>query len=241
MTSPIELVLQSTYENAFRQCLCTLGQAALNDEMRPASPLLIRPPSSYFQSSLKIMFFGQETNGWGGGFHEDIGIERLLVDYDCWANRNRGFEYGGQFWNAIKSFSMAFTSLEPRSSFIWNNIIKVGKYVRGRPSTNALLWQEPWFGVIRDEVRLLKPDVVIFFTGPNYDDMIRKTFGEFDVSPVNGFNSRKLSRITSSLLPCHTFRTYHPGYLYRVGLSAVRDAIVNEVRANLTTPSASSP
>jgi hypothetical protein len=219
--------LTSNYTNTFQSCLSTLAKVVASGEARPTNPLLIRPPEGYAQSKLKAMYFGQETNGWEGGYEENKGVEHLLGIYDEFANKGRGFRYGGQFWNALKSFQQAFLKVEPTSAFLWNNIIKVGKYSeKNRPSEDIILWQDPWFAVTREEMKTFVPNVVIFLTGPNYDDMIRRTFGEFQISSVNGFNTRKLARINSGLLPHNTFRTYHPGYLYRVGFDKVRDEII---------------
>jgi len=101
---------------------------------------------------------------------------------------------------------------------LWNNIVKVGLSGRkGRPSAEILEWQSPFFDVIRLEVSLLAPDIVVFFTGPKYDEFIRRVFPDARFEAARGRTERQLARVTAAGLPRAAVRTYHPGYLWRQG------------------------
>lgn len=220
--------LQQIYLQAFNHCMDTIESVPSSSEGGPANPLVIKPPVGYFESGLKVMYFGQESNGWEGPYIQSSGIGHLLGVYDEFVKPGR---YGGHFWNAIWRFQDAFKEADPSSSFLYNNLIKIGKEdSKGRPCKKVLDWQEPWFDVIRQEVRLLKPDVVIFFSGPRYDDIIERVFGSVELSAVGGYSIRQVACVHSDILPARAFRTYHPGYLWRFGLSSVRDAILQAVR-----------
>jgi hypothetical protein len=67
-------------------------------------------------------------------------------------------------------------------------------------------------------------------TGPNYDDMIERVFGPITMTPIGNYSQRELSRIKRRGLPEHTFRTYHPNYLWRFGLPDVCEAMIAEIR-----------
>jgi hypothetical protein len=94
----------------------------------------------------------------------------------------------------------------------------------------VLSWQEPWIDVIKKEISVFEPDVVIFFTGPNYDDIMKDVFGPLALSPVHDdFSVRQLARVESESLPTLSFRTYHPNYLWRFGFQGVHDAILQPI------------
>lgn len=162
------------------------------------------------------MYFGQEANGWEGPFHKSKGVEHLLDIYDGFANNAGGPRYGGQFWNAVKELNRSFSKLHASPSFTYNNIVKIGKHEsKGKPSEPLLRWQKAWFQVIREEIRILAPDLIVFFTGPHYDKFLQEAFGSVEFSQVGVRSIRQLSRVRAQGLPVNTFRTYHPNYLWR--------------------------
>lgn len=148
----------------------------------PAHPLLIQPPANYGESTLKVMYVGQETNGYEneiGSLRKDQNtphsVETLLALYDNFTNAPGGFKYRGHFTNAVNSYQQAFSRIDPTATFTWNNVVKIGNaHDKGLPSETNLQWQDHWFDVIREEIRLLAPDVVLFFTGPRYDRFLRR-------------------------------------------------------------------
>lgn len=225
-------ILRPLYETALKQCRDTVHLTPESAAGGPTNPLVIAPPKDYAESGLKIMYFGQETNGWEGSFRDGVDLDALLHLYDGFSNNGGGFKYGGQFWNALRSFQASFKEYRSDSIFIWNNLVKIGKdWSKGIPPAEVLSWQEPWFEVIRREVDLLRPDVVIFLSGPNYDWVIEHIFGKVDLSSVEDYSTRQLARVHSHLLPSRSFRTYHPGYLWRFDFHGVRDAIMVNSRS----------
>jgi len=162
--------IRKTYDAALQHCRDTLGTMPSGDKGGPTNPMVIQPPHDYEQSKLKVMYVGQETNGWEGDFEPTLSIDRLLEVYDKFANGGGGFKYGGHFWNAIKHFQSCMAGIEQSTRFTSNNLVKIGKaWGKGRPPRQVLDWQESWFQIVKQEVQLLKPDVVIFFSGPDYD------------------------------------------------------------------------
>ena len=220
-------VLVSIYRQAFCQCMETVNTVPTSRNGGPANPLLVSPPEDYFGSGLRIMYFGQETNGYEGSYEGSRGIDHLLGVYKRFTTENNGFpRYGGQFWNAIKHFQGRFHVRDASTRYVWNNLIKIGKdHSKGRPSTKIMEWQFPWIDVVKKEVDILDPHVVIFFSGPNYDSLLKRTFEDATFEPVLGFELRKLAKVKSKYLPDNSFRTYHPGYLYRHGFYDVPGAI----------------
>jgi hypothetical protein len=70
---------------------------------------------------------------------------------------------------------------------------------------------------LTDEIKIVQPDVILFFSGPNYDDKIKIQFNEtpqfvkvFDDIPI-----RELARVAHDDLPYNSYRAYHPAALQR--------------------------
>lgn len=232
ITNTLKITLAELYEKEMTNSLLNYQDVPGSEDGGPANPLLISPPEDYTSSTLKIMFFGKETNGYEGSFKDSKGVDHLMRVYDAFANQSGAKKYGKHFWNAVRKFIAAFSKKNPSVTFTWNNIIKVGKdWSLGMPPESVMRWQENWFQVIRQEVQILKPDVVIFMCGPQYDKFIEKAFGSFAFVPVGNRPERQLGRILSGSLPPATFRTYHPNFLWRNGFYDYLSEIVSEAES----------
>lgn len=110
---------------------------------------------------------------------------------------------------------------ENDDAFLHTQLVRFD-YTKKRPtlSVEELLQEE--FNVLPLEISVFAPDIVVFLTGPNYDERIINTFSnvysngkqlEFEVE--NGYQFNELARISHPVLPYHTYRTYHPGYSLR--------------------------
>jgi len=202
----------------------------------PTNPLLLDVPSAYLQAECRVMIFGQETNDWEKRFPHNDGVRHILNSYKNFYLENLCYSYGGQFFNGVSQLKRALTDRLSRSynsiEFLWNNVVKIGRMEKkGTPSETVLEWEDNWFDVVRFEVQVLKPDIVIFFSGPNYDKFLRRIFNDISFTNVNQRDQRQLAYIKSENLPKNTIRTYHPNYLWRRGfynyLSEIVDAIDN--------------
>ena len=203
---------------------------------RLSNPLLLylNDEEKYQNADLKIMFFGQETNTWEG----ELGgksIEELLHTYSEFFGKGKCFSYGGQFWNAVRDYVRSIKQMAPDKSveFVWNNLIKVGKAdSKGKPGADLIEFQKKEFPVIKGEIEILKPDLIIFFTGPYYDQYIEAEWGNVTFTDIHNWKKRELAEISHELLPVNAFRTYHPNYLYRKGkvyYSGVREIILSKI------------
>lgn len=153
----------------------------------------------------KAMFFGQETNGWG----DSESIEGLMENY-------RRFDLGGNypslFWKYLWAMSNKL-GLRGDHPFLWNNINKIGNVAsKGRPEEKVTELENKHFNVLAEELEAVKPEVCVFFTGPNYDGDIMAKLPDVEFIPVEGYESRWFAQLKSKHLPEHSFRIYHPGY-----------------------------
>ena len=123
-----------------------------------------------------------------------------------------------------------------KSSFIWNNIIKAGKQGKGRPHNEILEIERKYFNVIKKEIEIINPNIIIFFTGPYYDDVLKKVFPEIKISKIDNFPERRLAKISVSS-NCIAYRTYHPNFLWRNNIDRYINTIIADIKKCLTTAS----
>lgn len=153
----------------------------------------------------KAMFFGQETNGWG----DSETIDGLMAGYRRF---DLGKNYPSLFWQYLWSMSNKL-DLNGSHPFFWNNVNKFGKVdSKGRPKATVTELENRHFNVLAEELETVKPEVCVFFTGPNYDDDIRAKLPDVEFLPIDGYDIRWFARLKSKDLPENSFRTYHPGY-----------------------------
>ena len=225
--------LVEKYGEAWERSVVSMPVSCRNEQM-PTNPLLLAIPESFVEANIKILFFGQETNDWEGVFPHSEGIHHLVVTYTKIYLNGLYFRYDGQFWNGIsklkQKFEVHLAHTGTTVSFLWNNLVKIGKCENiGLPSEELLQWQDHWFNIIREGVLFLRPDATIFFIGPNYNRFIRRIFDDVNFERINERNERQLARVRSVHLPIKTIRTYHLNYLWRNGFYRYLDEIANEM------------
>lgn len=200
-------------------------------EIKPANPLLlyVGDEEDYASADIKLMIYGQETNSWyekGSGTIDDIQTlyDGFFNEGDCW-------NYGGHFWNGISRFLSSLQSKFPEKKIrlIWNNIVKIGKHGdKGFPPDYIYEVERAHFHVIPQELEILKPHIVLFFTGPHYDSVIKDNFGELRYEALPNSTERQLSRIFLKNVP-FAYRTYHPNYLWRNDINDYFDTIIEDI------------
>lgn len=189
-----------------------------------SEPLFIAVPEAYERAGLRLVIVGQQTCSWYGGLgeHDVAGV------LDCY----RRFDLGGHgphspFWDHVHRLQRLLSPLVPEKGFVWANLVPCDQN-RGRPVDcvlDALLSPQ----VFRREVRILAPDAVVFFTGPQYDAVLSRVFPGLRLEAEHGFGGKLLSRVVHPELPPASFRTFHPKYL-RLRRLEVLSPIADRVR-----------
>ena len=201
-------------------------------EQKPTCPLLIYfdNEENFNNSDIRIMVYGQETNSWYNEFHNSQ--KEILNNYNDFYNGGECWSYGGQFWNGVSRFLGTLRNKYPdkKVDLIWNNIVKIGKYEdKGFPPDYIYEVEREYFSVIKDELRIIKPNVVLFLTGPNYDSVIEDNFGKIAYTKLhNGFSERQISKLSIPGIP-FAFRTYHPNYLWRNDIDSYFESIIDSI------------
>lgn len=199
-----------------------------DDENKATHPMLLKVNEEYENADVKVMIFGQETNGWNDFFDEDSQIEPLLDLYQKFYLDKEYEDYGKAFWNYIKNLKARISTNIPKEvGYVWNNVLKIGKCESGTPQNGLINYTLQHFNVIPQEIEILKPDVLLFFSGPNYDEHIRKMVGNYSTQPIEKFSPQEFCKLNFSNIPVKlALRTYHPGAHLK---SEKRDDISNTI------------
>lgn len=195
------------------------------DKSLYTNPFLIKIDEKEFaDAKFKVMIFGQETQGWFDKGVISDSIEQMMGNYDKFYLQKQFWPGYGKsaFFNGFKFFKENILKhkdlKESEVVFIYNNISKIG---RGGnvPGVSDIVRkiEQKYFPVVAREIDIIKPDLIIFMTGPNRDGDIKFHLPDVvdplpDTHPDTDSPHRALA-----LVDCknHTFkgiRVYHPSY-----------------------------
>ena len=227
------------YNENWSTYLKELNAIAQDNEakVKPTNPLClgIKDEKRYFNADLRVMVFGQETNDWGQ-LNEQTTIESLQESYSSFYGGQEFNKWKGQFRNGYNLLFSKINEIHPdkKVEFVWNNIIKTGrrrvkgikKSAAGAPTKQIYELEKNHFNIIPGEINILKPDVLIFLTGPSYDKYVRTVFSSGNFEAIQGFKKRQLAQISLINNVKSAVRTYHPAYLYRTGINSYVNKIL---------------
>lgn len=167
-----------------------------------AGPFLMAPDSTYRDQKMPLLVVGQETNGWTYFVDE---IEKQMNTYEQY-QVGKSHDHV-PFWSIVRKVERALGN-DPYSC-AWTNLSKFDLY-GGKCYGKYQKVVKGLDKVIVDEIGILKPEVCIFFTGPDFDARLRRIFREVDFVAVSGWNMKQFCMLRHPLLPVLTFRSYHP-------------------------------
>lgn len=230
--NPMNNQLTKIYETEFEKLSSKLMEYNENvgDTQKATNPFLLKVPENYTDFSNKIMIFGQETNSWCGECGDKSAfsnkIEKSIQIYQQFYLDGGINRYRGAFWNEFKRIKKQ-VSESNNAVIIWNNINKIGRIGKGNVhSINEIQFE--YFNVIRDEIRLLKPNIIIFLTGHHYDFFIKHNLGKFKQKEIKE-NLYELNFVDEfENIKC--FKTFHPGTLYRNKINRI---VIHELIDNV--------
>jgi len=191
------------------------------EEHKLNGPYLCSPGKEYLESKVKIVFVGQETNGWTT--HADVSLQM-----QTYAGFGLGKNYvSSPFWNVIRKIEKAATGQHYCCASL--NLNKFD--VNGNPPREPFLATiQKLDHILKDEIQLLKPDLIVFFTGWRHDSRLTNIFNA-NLIEVDGFKKRELAEMKLADESFKIFRTYHPNYLRRSGLeNKVINTLVSKVK-----------
>lgn len=227
--------LLELYKNNWDITSEKLNSLIINSEYKtkPTNPLLlvVSDEEKFNTADIRIIIYGQETNNWGGDFENNI--DEIKCIYNDFFNTKYCFKYGGQFWNGIKLLVKKIHEKYPNKSveFLWNNVVKIGRSgKKNMPPKYIYKIEKEHFNVLNKEIEIIKPNLLIFLSGPNYDYIINNQIKGFNNKQrMEGFTKRELLKfMVDEKIPA--YRTYHPNYLWRNNIHKYFDAILNDLK-----------
>ena len=164
-------------------------------------PLLMQP-LAYFKQPIKLFIIGQETYGWNC---EHDNVDALLEKYTVF---NMGEKYySTPFWNITRKVESVL-GIE-KYSCAWSNLNRFDQN-QGPPTGKILEAVSELDFLVREEIRILKPDICLFYTNWKYDQRIEAQFSRVQFHNIRGLPNSHFTRLIHEALPKLTFRTPHP-------------------------------
>lgn len=208
--------------------------AALPTDQGLSLPLFISLNHSSWNAKLKLLVIGQETFSWYGFLgHQELGadpVETVLANY---AQFKLGERYNSPFWFETRRLRRLLEADGEQVGLAWSNLYPCDQRKRRpiEPLGQSLLALK----VLPSEIKILKPDAVVFFTGRShyYNEALKFFFNGVQTHDAGVPAGQWIQRIEHDDLPVATFRTYHPGYLRR----KKKGATINTLAALIKTTS----
>jgi len=193
-------------------------------ENKPANPLLLKIDEDEYESSdLKVMIFGQETWGWNKSFGKSI--EEGMSRYESFFIKE-GFYKGRSksvFWKAFDFFKNELNKHHNNKKivYLWNNISKIGRDGERGTTKKIRNLEQTYFPIIKEEIKILKPDIIIFLTGNRNSDLkfhfsdvkFKKYQNSATLLSKNGnMKFQPTYQVISKDLPTKSVKIYHPSF-----------------------------
>ena len=190
--------------------------------------------SWWTDADLKVMVFGQEPLNWpmpilddGSQVQSDDFVELyqrfysdnykgeyFLTDSDNHLAKNKFFSMGfNGIMSGIKDFVLGEQYSDKKVAYLWNNISKLS--VGGRKGVDSGIHdlEKEYFHVIPQEIEILKPDVLIFLTGPGQNTYYSYIQDNFNVKgspiPLAGNDIDAVAKLDIEGISL-AYKTYHP-------------------------------
>ena len=181
----------------------------------------------YTKADIKIMFFGQEPHGW----EKDLDVGDTMAAYEDFLDDKYVVEGNSGYFNEdevgnTRMFSFAINGImscmrydilqtypDKKVSMIWNNISKLSTFEGAPVDSFAHEIEHEYFHVIPKEVEILKPDILIFFTGPRenkYYKYIQENFTmDGEPLPLANLSVHDVARLPIKEVAL-AYKTHHP-------------------------------
>lgn len=194
------------------------------------SPLLLSvdDPDDFDNADIKVMVFGQVMS-WGNWYEysrQNQTLEECMMSIKTFDNIRGSIDLEGNrmrrgMGGGINLFIDILNGKLPNKKirYVWNDIVKLGRNIRGNEKSDVLSKIEnDYFDVIAEEINAIRPQVLLFFTGPDiyWERKLQQRLQVTpdDYSPIQGWNIRQVARINidKEKFPSvkSVVRTHHP-------------------------------
>jgi hypothetical protein len=192
-----------------------------------SNPLLASVPYDYEAAIVRLLVVGQETHGWWGEWKpkEDVDYVKVLRGYYCLFSRGR--THSSHFFRMARRLQERVNPGADPFGFMWLNLYLCDQNndLPKEPAATALRT----ISLLRQEINILNPSAIVFFTGPEYDFTIKKYFPDAELTALS--RSRMWCEFNADGITAKMARTYHPdAWLWGTRRSAIMDEIGDWIR-----------
>jgi hypothetical protein len=207
--------LNSAYTKALEQSDI---ETLFSNHKELSGVFLPSPSQNYFKSNPRVLVIGQETRGWRNqicNLKNEFFIDKDGIDASM--NLSSGFAKSGASKSKFLQFYRKISSkIEPSSNdaAVWSNQFCVS-YKSGSPiklpTATFNIVKKLSFDLLRAQFEILRPDVVIFATGPSRDKYIKECFSEYEMTTVMKIDPPRLWHFKIGSINC--IRVSHPRWV----------------------------
>ncbi len=168
-------------------------------------PHLIALNGKYSVQKRRLLIIGQDIGTWSESSN-DINLQmHAAKNFDVGRPNEKA-----PFWTLTRQLEKALDNED--HSCAWTNLSKYSDKGR-RPTGLVEAYVATLDRILIEEIRILKPEICIFFTGPNFDVRLLHMFSGVSLKAVAPFTKHELAQLQHPILPAFSFRTYHPKFL----------------------------
>lgn len=136
-----------------------------NKPFQSCSPVLMHCNQKYADSRYKILFVGFQGYSW----MKDVpftSVEDCFAEYDKFnfGDNTGNYELNkSPFVRIMKFINSHVTGRKYDNCVLWTNLFKFGW--TNKMDLKSMMWEKQYFNVLKEEISIVKPDVVVFITG----------------------------------------------------------------------------
>ncbi|MFH0714767.1 MAG: hypothetical protein V1847_03610, partial [Candidatus Diapherotrites archaeon] len=181
-----------------------------------SSPLLIK----LRKQRVTLFVVGQETYGWWkSGSLNDLRNNYSKILDACLSSRPPAKKainktYHSRFWYMMRNLQKELKIDLKKESIAWSNLNRMDNGEKEKPFEPTYKISEEMideFPLLKEEIKICKPKVIIFFTGNKWnDELLKKTFGEVKFEKLNSVRKENLARLKIKGISAKMYRTWHP-------------------------------
>jgi hypothetical protein len=187
-------------------------------------PLFMQIDSSYLQSRFKILFVGKELEEWFGNISKEemFNVESLMNIYKDYETAGRN---DSPFWRFINDINDEVNGTG-QTGYMWTTISKFN-FHKNTPPPVIQQRNDSGFELLREEIEILQPDMVFFFTGFSYDEQLKHVFPGIGYEMIQ---KNVMYKINHDALPDNSLILLHPKALEERGINELaKSEILKEI------------
>lgn len=212
----------------YKQYLSKLIIASQHEPNSFSYPLLMKVFPDYKFVKKKILFVGKETYGWISTLKHtsNLTVELLMDSYEEFEFAKYYHGRNSPFWRFIRKIHQTINGTEFPNGILWTNFSKCDCN-RTTPNYKLQRINDIGFNLIKDEIRITKPDIVLFITGWNYEHEFQRVFSGIQYETIE---ENYIYKCSHNQLTDKTFMTMHPnGLNYRSKLNSTIEKILDQL------------